>query len=91
MKWVMEVLGTATEIFDRPRYIENYDVDAYGGQGAADLTLDINKARKFNSFIDVMEAWKTQSTLRPFRPDGKPNRPLTAFSVSPKQDEEAGA
>jgi len=29
-----------------------------------------------------MLAWMTQSTSKPLRPDGKPNRPLTAYSVA---------
>ena len=87
-KWVREVLGRAEEVFEAPQYIENYDVDAHDGMGTADLTDDINKARKFESFIDVMQAWKTQSNVRPLRPDRKPNRPLTYFTVSPKIAEE---
>ena len=46
------------------------------------FTGDISLAKKF----DFMSAWNlymTQSRSLPFRPtDGKPNRPLTAFTVA---------
>lgn len=38
-------------------------------------------ARVFNGANEAFEYWLEQSTRTPLRPDGKPNRPLTAFSV----------
>lgn len=35
------------------------------------------EARQFASFADAAECWRTSVG---FRPDGQPNRPLTAFS-----------
>ena len=41
------------------------------------------KAKQFDSFTEAMEFWRRQSTVHPFRlSDGKPNRPLCAYSVT---------
>lgn len=64
-----------------PQWIENYDVDARGGRGEVNLTTDRAKAMTFPDPGAAMSAWRTQSTVTPLRPDGKPNRPLTAYTV----------
>jgi len=69
-------------------YLEWSDPDARGGRGDDRWTPDFSKAKKFATFMDAMECWKAQSTVVPFRPDGKPNRPMTAYSVSPEEIEE---
>ena len=40
---------------------------------------------RFVSIAEAMEYWRTVSTTVPFRPDGKPNRPLTAYTVEIEQ------
>jgi len=47
-------------------------------------TSDITKAMRFASFVAVMAAWQTTSTVNPVRDDGRPNRPLTAFNIEPR-------
>lgn len=49
--------------------------------GMVESTVDPKKAMRFSSFGEAHELWVTQSTTVPFRPDGRPNRPLTAFTV----------
>ena len=49
--------------------------------GRLNITADKAKAKRFPSFADAMAAWKTQSAVIPFRPDGLPNRPLTMLSI----------
>jgi hypothetical protein len=66
-------------------YLEWADPDARGGFGDDGWTDDIAKAKRFATFSDAVECWKRQSTVRPIRDDGKPNRPLTAFSVYPQE------
>jgi hypothetical protein len=61
-------------------YLKAFDVDAADGYGTAEWTTDQAEALTYLSFSDAAEAWRRQSTVRPFRPDGRPNRPLTAFS-----------
>jgi hypothetical protein len=93
-QWVMKiVLDAPTDkvefmmdiIADRvtTTYLLGFWPDRFGGRGEVTLTDDLDAARKFASFQDVMECWKTQSKVVPLRDDGKPNRPLTAFTVQP--------
>jgi hypothetical protein len=44
-------------------------------------TPHANEAMKFDSFTDAFNCYRETSTTYPLRPDGKPNRPLTAHSV----------
>jgi len=58
-------------------YLVAYDPEAEGGKGFVESTPDLQKARRFT----FAEAWQTLGTVprsKPTRPDGKPNRPLTA-------------
>jgi hypothetical protein len=64
-------------------WLLRFDADAWSGRGVIKRTQDRAEAKRFASFSDVIECWKTQSTVRPLRPDGKPNRPLTAYSIEP--------
>lgn len=41
---------------------------------------DVGDAMKFRSFEDAHETWMKVSPNYPVRPDGKPNRPLTAYT-----------
>ena len=62
-------------------YIKTADVDAFDGRGDVTTTHEITLALKFNSTEKAMEFWRQPSTVRPVREDGKPNRPLCAFTV----------
>jgi hypothetical protein len=66
-------------------YLEWSDPDANRGMGEERWTNDLAKAKRFADFTEAMECWRAQSTVRPLRPDGKPNRPLTAYSVTPER------
>lgn len=66
-------------------YLEWSDPDAKRGRGDDRWTADLGKAKKFASFEEAMRCWTAQSTRVPFRPDGKPNKPLTAYSVTVEQ------
>jgi hypothetical protein len=63
------------------QYLEFCDFEYAEGRGLASFTTDPAKAKKFSSQLDAMEYWKTISRTVPRRPDGKPNRPLTAYHV----------
>jgi len=67
------------------RFIRAYDVDAHGGRGSVEFTTDPREAIRFASASLAMEAWRTQSKRVPLRDDGKPNRPLTAYTVEIEQ------
>jgi hypothetical protein len=62
-------------------WLSQYDPDAYEGRGAAVWTPDKTHALRFNIPADAMRRWRAQSTVRPWRRDGKPNRPLTAYTI----------
>ena len=51
--------------------------DAYSWR----FTNKLDDAMKFADFMMAYDFWQTQSLRRPFRSNGKPNRPLTAFNV----------
>jgi hypothetical protein len=68
----------------RELYLQSYDVEAYDGRGSAHWCLEQGEALRFASALEVMQAWRTQSKRRPWRDDGKANRPLTAFTIEPR-------
>jgi hypothetical protein len=64
-------------------YLMNYDLELNGPNyptGDAQTTPDINKALRFAGFSEAMQALCEISKTCPKRPDGKPNRPLTAIT-----------
>ena len=52
---------------------------AFGGRIV--LTPHREGAKQFADNAAAMIAWNTQSTVRPLRPDGRPNKPLTTLTV----------
>ena len=66
------------------QYLETYDPDAYDGLGYATWTDDPDKAMRFDDAMSVLMFWRQQSSARPLRDDGEPNRPLTAYTVEPR-------
>lgn len=81
MTVVMKIVVAGGTILDKPTYLKSFDVDAHRGRGSAELTEDRSEALKFGDLAAMLEAWRTQSTVRPIREDGKPNRPLTAYTI----------
>jgi hypothetical protein len=65
----------------KDKYLKTCDFEAYEGRGSCTFTDNIEDAMMFISKAEAMLFWKTQSKIRPKRPDGKPNRPLTAYHV----------
>src|SRR5262245_38683855 len=63
-------------------YLEWSDPDAKGGLGDDRWTPDLAKAKRFASQEAAWECWRAQGKKIPRRPDGKPNRPMTAYSVT---------
>ena len=64
------------------QYLVSYDPEAYGGRGWADWSSDLGQALHFEDYSAGLAYWRQVSRTRPRRPDGQPNRPLTAFTVS---------
>jgi len=65
-------------------YLERYDPDApTGPTGQALFTRHIAYAKTYVDAAAAMAEYQRTRTLdHQTRPDGKPNRPLTAFTVS---------
>lgn len=63
-------------------YLRSFDVEAHDGRGEANWTMLPQQAMKFRDAAAATWAWRTRSAKRPNRPDGRPNRPLTAFNVA---------
>jgi hypothetical protein len=87
---IIELVGVANPLSSpdsmRPgEFLCSFDPDAYGGIGRAESTPDVEQALKFADAKDAYECWRKQSTVRPLRDDGKPNRPLTAYTVEIQQ------
>ena len=62
-------------------FVQDADVDAHDGMGQATLTPDRHLAKTWASKVEAFQFWLARSTVRPTRDDGKPNRPLTAYTV----------
>lgn len=68
------------------RYLKSFDPDKHEPgvpfpTGEAIGTADVSEALHFASHEDALALWKSQSTVTPLRPDGRPNRPLTFFTA----------
>lgn len=65
-------------------YIESFDPNARHplGLGKVTFTSDVRRARRFPGISEALAFWKTQSPTVPLRDDGRPNRPLTAYTIT---------
>lgn len=90
MPWALRVWGVRGPILDPAAtdpadavgaYVAEYDPDAHDGWGSVLLDGDPAKAATFDTAKGAFEFWQRTSQVRPVRPDGLPNRPLTAFTV----------
>jgi hypothetical protein len=75
------------QIVDQPpecagQFVKSFDFNAFHGKGHGVFTDDPRQAKKFQTTHEAMLFWRTRSRIRPTRPDGKPNRPLTASTVN---------
>jgi hypothetical protein len=63
------------------QYLKSCDFEAFGGRGYVKFTTSLHDAMTFPTKGAAWEYWRSQSRTVPLRPDGKPNRPLTAYHV----------
>jgi hypothetical protein len=68
-------------------WLEAFDYDEHAPgrpypTGSGTSTDDPARAMRFESTLEAWEAWRRPSTVTPVRPDGKPNRPMTVFTIS---------
>lgn len=67
-------------------YLAAYDPDADAPDagplgGRIEWTTDLDAAKVFDGFRAAHAEWTRQSTRVPLRPDGQPNKPMTAFHI----------
>lgn len=63
------------------KYLTVYTPNGFGGNGLIATSVFIREAKLFNDSIEALNCWRQVSKTHPVRPDGKPNRPLTAYTV----------
>jgi hypothetical protein len=62
-------------------FLKAADFNAHDGQGFMTFTAFPENALQFQTAGEALMFWRTQSKVRRFRPDGRPNRPLTALTI----------
>lgn len=63
------------------QWLKSFDHEAFNGRGHGEFTDRLEDAMRFASSTEAFEFWRRQSKVRPWRPDGKPNKPMTALTV----------
>lgn len=83
MPCVMKIICRAdgSHLRPDPTYLQSMDFEADYTRGRLSTTRKIEEAMIFTDKTEAFKFWKTTSKDLPKRPDGKPNRPLTAYSV----------
>jgi hypothetical protein len=82
IEWLGGSTGPSEPSEHAGRYVSRYDVNAHEGRGQVWTHANPAKAVQFASPSKAVEFYRRVSTVKPKRPDGQPNRPLTAFTVS---------
>jgi hypothetical protein len=62
-------------------FLAEYDPEAHDGHGEMWWTEDVCRAVSFPDIAGAIECYQAIPANRPVREDGKPNRPLTIFTV----------
>jgi hypothetical protein len=63
-------------------YLASYNPEGAGGTGVAEWTRDPAQAMTFATAEAATACYRAIPHNRPLRADGKPNQPLTMFSVA---------
>jgi hypothetical protein len=79
----IRVLGVVTHpLFNDVLWLQSYDPTADGGIGEAVMTMDRTRAMVLPDAKAAMEIYLAVPANHPVRlTDGKPNRPLTAYTI----------
>lgn len=80
MSTVIKIMGTAFELITRPLYVKSVDHSKPPADSVV-LTPYQKQAKRFPDKAEAFEAWKGVNQVDPVRPDGAPNRPLSAYTV----------
>ena len=64
------------------QWLRSFDFEAHNGRGFGIFTQRRHRAMKFADTAAALAFWGRQSETKPLRPDGQPNKPLTALTVT---------
>lgn len=78
----LSTLGVDRYDPDLGKFLQHFDPDYQNGLGRAWWTSDRAEAMTFPDVTAALDEWKRESSIQPIREDGRPNRPLTAYSIS---------
>jgi hypothetical protein len=78
--WLVALHGRPVE-----QWLAEYDPDADGGAGRITSTADPLRAKRYPDLAAALGEWRRVSTVQPTRLDGKPNRPLSAYTITPQE------
>lgn len=83
MQCVIRILANAAgyPCPEADHYVMNMDCEAHDGRGHLLATKSLDAARKFATSGEALTYYQRTSRTRPVRPDGRPNRPLTAYTI----------
>jgi hypothetical protein len=88
MSIVIKAYGPVGMVISKPtpelvngEYVKWYDPDACDGHGDVTFTSTFADAKTFATMADAMAYAMRSPASRPLRQDGKPNRPLTVFTL----------
>lgn len=65
----------------RPLYFKSIDPEAHGGRGHVSWTSKLEEAVVFADHAEAMRIYQASPKCRPVGADGRPNKPLTAYTV----------
>lgn len=63
-------------------WLASFDPEARDGWGEAAFTFIPGRAKRFGGAAQALEFVRQVPQARPRRPDGRPNRPLTAYTFA---------
>lgn len=83
MSYVIRCVGWASGKSSQHdgKLLRSYNPEFGSGRGLAMWTANPDLAMKFDDQAEAFALWLTVPTSAPLRADGKPNKPLTAFSI----------
>lgn len=82
MPCILKLMGTPYELFPEPQYLVSFDPSLpMGDPNMVKTSKEAADAKLFATSADAFNFWKTTHKTMPKRPDGKPNRPLTFYTV----------
>lgn len=81
-RWTIRLVARLGHLYDPDTYLKAYDPEA-GVPGRRGLITagTIDEAMRFDTVEAAHACYVQVCRVEPERPDGRPNRPLTAFTI----------